>query len=321
MHNEHDKKYDIIIVVLTYNNEKTIAKCLQSISDQKYPKGAYKTIVIDNGSHDSTLDIVRSFGIDCFVLPKLTIGQLRNEGVRRSEAHIVGFIDSDCEVSSDWIISVLRHFSDDKVGVVGCMYRLPPQASFLERYWIGKPCPDIAEHRLIPAGNMAVSKKVFDMIGGFNENLISGEDVYLLNQSRVHGYRTIYDPAVKNIHYGNPKNIADLYRKEVWYGIRGDSIVNRIKAFDKAFIASNLVLMIAISLVIGCIRRNVRMILASCFLFLSLALASAVDRRYNKKIEGNLWYMIFCYAVYLVARTHSLIYVYGNKQYVYSKNG
>lgn len=321
MDTEHHKQYDIMLVVLTYNNEKTIATCLQSIANQDYPKDAYKTIVIDNGSQDATLDIVRSFGIDYFVLPKLTIGQLRNEGVRRSAAPVVGFIDSDCEIASDWIKSVLRHFGDESVGIAGCMYRLPPQASFLERYWIGQPCPDIAENRLIPAGNMAVSKKVFDIIGGFSEKLISGEDVYLLEKTRLHGYKTMYDPAIKNIHYGNPKTLTDLYRKEVWYGIRGDSIVNRIKAFDKAFIASNLVLLIAAVLIFGCMWLNLRLILAGMLLFFSLAMASAWDRRYNKQIAGSFWYMVFCYAVYLIARTHSLIYVYGNIKYVYNKRG
>lgn len=321
MSSENDKAYDIVIVVLTYNNEKTIAQCLQAISSQNYPKGSYKALVIDNGSTDSTLEIVKAFNIDYHVFPKMTIGQLRNEGAKRAKAPVVGFIDSDCEVSSDWIISVLKHFKDDRVGIAGCMYDLPPQPSFVERHWIGKPCVNMAENRLIPAGNMAVSKRIFNEIGGFDEKLISGEDVYLLNQARLHGYKTIYDPTIKNIHFGNPKTIADLYRKEIWYGIRGDSIINRIKAFDKAFIASNVVLLIAASLIIGLMRFNIRIILSACLSFLMLSLASAMDRKYVKKVDGNLFYMTFFYSIYLLGRMHSLVHVYGNKKHVYVKNG
>jgi GT2 family glycosyltransferase len=276
--------------------------------------------VIDNGSSDSTLDIVHKYNLEYYVLPKLTIGQLRNEGVRRSESPVVGFIDSDCEVSCDWITSVLKHFEDESVAVVGCMYNLPHQASFLEKYWIGNPNDSISEDCLIPAGNMAVSKRIFDIMGGFNEKLISGEDVYLLYKARFFGYKTISDPDIKNIHYGNPKTIFDLYRKEVWYGIWGDSIISRLKAFDKAFIASNIVLMIVIILIYGLISLKLRLMLVSLLLFFSLTVASALDRKYNKKIEGSILYMMYCYSFYLVARMHSLVYVYGKRKYTYRKN-
>ncbi len=71
--------YDIAIVVLTFNNAPTIASCLQSICNQEYPRESFRIVVLDNGSTDATLDIVRSFGIDCCVLPGFTLGQLRNE--------------------------------------------------------------------------------------------------------------------------------------------------------------------------------------------------------------------------------------------------
>ncbi len=310
---------DIVIVVLTLNNEHTITRCLKSLCDQDYPRDLYSIIVLDNGSSDSTKDIVRSFGVAFHVFPKLTIGQLRNEGVRLANAPVVGFVDSDCEVAVDWISNALKHFEDTSVAIAGCMYRLPSQPTFLERHWIGEPYNDIAEHRLIPAGNMAILKRVFIEIGGFDGNLISGEDVYLLNKVRGHGYRTIYDPAICNIHYGNPKTLYELYRKEIWYGIRGDSVIKRFMDFDKVFVAAHLVLLFMVYFLGSILRLSWNAALTAWLLFWALAVVSALDRFYNKQFKGNLIYMTWIYGIYLMARMHSLIYVYGLRRYVYNK--
>src|SRR5437016_13274445 len=48
------------ILVPAYNSEKTIARCLKSILKLKYPKKV-ETIVINNGSTDSTAEIVKKF--------------------------------------------------------------------------------------------------------------------------------------------------------------------------------------------------------------------------------------------------------------------
>lgn len=52
----------ILIAVITYNEEKNIAATLQDLIDHNI---GYDIVVIDNGSYDRTIDIVRSMGIKC----------------------------------------------------------------------------------------------------------------------------------------------------------------------------------------------------------------------------------------------------------------
>ena len=52
----------ILIAVITYNEEKNIAATLQDLIDHNI---GYDIVVIDNGSYDRTIDIVRSMSIKC----------------------------------------------------------------------------------------------------------------------------------------------------------------------------------------------------------------------------------------------------------------
>ena len=47
------------IIVLTYNSEQYIKRCLKSILNQTYSN--FEVIIVDNGSKDSTEKIVNSF--------------------------------------------------------------------------------------------------------------------------------------------------------------------------------------------------------------------------------------------------------------------
>lgn len=52
---------DISIVIPAFNEELYIVKLLVQIRSQKYPQNKVETIVVDNGSQDKTLKVVRNF--------------------------------------------------------------------------------------------------------------------------------------------------------------------------------------------------------------------------------------------------------------------
>jgi len=64
---------DISVIVLTYNEEDTIKECLESV----FP-WAKEIIVVDSGSSDQTLSIVRRFTDKIFVHPFENFAQQRN---------------------------------------------------------------------------------------------------------------------------------------------------------------------------------------------------------------------------------------------------
>jgi glycosyltransferase involved in cell wall biosynthesis len=49
------------VVIPTYNSERTLRECLESIKNQDYPKNKIEIIIADGGSTDRTMEIARKY--------------------------------------------------------------------------------------------------------------------------------------------------------------------------------------------------------------------------------------------------------------------
>ena len=90
------------IITICYNSSQTIERTIKSVLNQSFTDFEY--IIVDGGSHDSTLDIIRkyqnSFG-DRLIWksePDKGIYDAMNKGINISNGVIVGIVNSD-----DWL--------------------------------------------------------------------------------------------------------------------------------------------------------------------------------------------------------------------------
>lgn len=89
---------DVDVIVPCYNAESTVASCIRSVLEQE-TVCRFRVIAIDDGSTDSTLSILQSFGDD----PRLLVihqenrgfSGARNRGLDSATASYVSFLDSD----------------------------------------------------------------------------------------------------------------------------------------------------------------------------------------------------------------------------------
>ncbi|MDE6295977.1 MAG: glycosyltransferase [Muribaculaceae bacterium] len=91
------------IIIPAYNVEDYIGQCLESILSQSYTD--YNIIVVDDGSTDSTPDIVRQYSVrhdNIKLIIQQNAGQsaARNKGLRDATGDYIVYIDSD-----DWLTS------------------------------------------------------------------------------------------------------------------------------------------------------------------------------------------------------------------------
>src|SRR5262249_2540895 len=70
----------------------------------------------------------------------------------------------------------------------------------------------------LASGNLAVRKKVFLAISGFDTSLAACEDVDLCHRIRAAGWRIVSDPRVTSVHHGDPGTLRDLFKSELWRG-------------------------------------------------------------------------------------------------------
>ncbi len=211
----------ISIIIPTYNGEKVIKKCLDSLLDQTYG-GDYEIIVVDDGSIDKTIELVREYPVRLLTQRHSGPATARNLGAKNAEGDILLFIDSDCVAEKDWIDEMIKPLEDQEiVGVqgryktkqVGIMARFA-QYEIEERY-----------ERMVKRGyidfigsySAAYRKDIFLDQGGFDESFLiaSGEDLDLSFGLASKGHKMIYNQQAI-VYHTHPESISQ-YLKQKFY--------------------------------------------------------------------------------------------------------
>ena len=105
------------IIVPVYNTEAYVAKCLDSLIEPDL--GGYEIIAVNDGSTDSSGEVVRRYGerypdlVKVVETPNGGLSHARNVGIEASEADYLLFIDSDDFVSNHAVCEILQVLEQD----------------------------------------------------------------------------------------------------------------------------------------------------------------------------------------------------------------
>ncbi len=109
---------DISFVLLTWNSEKYISKCLESLfADMNKTQFSYEIFIVDNGSKDNTIQTIKSFK-DKFTSHIIPIYLEKNRGttysrnlaLKRAKGEYIVIMDSDVEVCKGTIEKLIQIF-------------------------------------------------------------------------------------------------------------------------------------------------------------------------------------------------------------------
>lgn len=114
-------------IILTWNSAKCIRECLKSVTSLDSTTLSGKVIVVDNGSVDRTLEIVKSFtGNSSFIVDSITLDKnygttaSRNIGIKKllddKNIEYVCILDSDTIVNSEAVLRLIDVVEND----LGC---------------------------------------------------------------------------------------------------------------------------------------------------------------------------------------------------------
>ena len=98
---EKNKRPFFSIVIATYNSEKTLVYTLESIEKQKIEKDEVEVLIVDGGSTDDTINIVKAHGLKVINNPYRLPEYAKAIGIKNATGHYVLRMDSDEEFSYD----------------------------------------------------------------------------------------------------------------------------------------------------------------------------------------------------------------------------
>jgi glycosyltransferase involved in cell wall biosynthesis len=209
----------VSIVIPAKNEAENIGACLDSIFAINYNSSAYEVIVVDNGSEDSTVQIATEKGAQILTIPNVNISALRNLGTRHAQGDIVAFIDADCTVALDWLAQAEKYFDDEQIVCFGSAPNIPARFTWVQATWflVRKRQELITDVLWLESMNMFVQKAIFNKVGGFDETLMTCEDVDLSYRISTYG-RIVSDQNIQSVHHGEAHDITTFFRKECWRG-------------------------------------------------------------------------------------------------------
>lgn len=162
----------ISIITPTYNSEKYIEETIQSLIKQDYRNIEY--IVVDGGSQDRTIDIIKDYSsvVTKFISePDKGIYDAFNKGIRLATGDVIYFLNSDDYLSSSTIISEVASLftSDETIEMVyGNVEFVDNTAPY--RFISGKELSlgDLRQGAMCPHQGVFVRKKLFDEFAFFD---------------------------------------------------------------------------------------------------------------------------------------------------------
>ena len=212
----------VSIIVPVYNGERTIGNCIESLLSLNYSHSKYEVIIVDNNSKDATLKIINKYPVTSLMENRIQSSYAtRNTGLKKATGKIIAFTDSDCIAHKDWVMKSVECFQDETIGCVAGKIEGYSPSNYIEEYLVRSGALIQGSTRFLPyaqTANAVYRREVFDKIGCFEENWISGGDADLTWRMLLHsGYRIQHcDEAL--IYHVHRSTLKGFFKQRMTWG-------------------------------------------------------------------------------------------------------
>ncbi len=221
----------VSVIIPTYNEEKTIVNCLNSLLDQA--NISIEIIVVDDGSTDRTVSIVKQFIVTknnklIRIYPRKHSGpgSARNFGSKKAKGRVLVFVDADMTFEKNFIEFLARPIFEGKTLVTNSKeeYIANSQNYWAKSWNIGrffsaKVFSDRYKYDMVPNPRnfgtiyRAIDTKLFHKVGGFDSSGDYQDDESLFRKIGVRA--KIVDA---KFFHSNPSSLKEVWERAKWIG-------------------------------------------------------------------------------------------------------
>jgi GT2 family glycosyltransferase len=236
-----EKPLDVTVVVVTYDALPWVERCLESVASAS-------TIVVDNGSTDGTVELVRERFPDVRLVESENngLGAGWNVGIRETESRYVLLMNSDAWVVGD-ALQRLATFADRRpeAAVIAprllnedgslqrsvrgfpTLWRLATEYFFLRKlapksellnsfYGGGFDHDEVREAEFVMGACMLVRRSAIDQVGLLDEDFfLFSEETDWCFRFRQRGWQVLFFPGAECVHVGGASHGGRLYRENL----------------------------------------------------------------------------------------------------------
>jgi len=221
------------VVVIGRNEGDRLARCLESVGLIRGIEGVVELLYVDSGSTDGSPQTAQNLGAQVIVLQggSQTAARGRNAGWQHASAPHVLFLDGDTILNQDFPQAALAvlHSNPDIAAVWGHRRELYPERSIYNRVldldWIYAPA-----FTEFCGGDVVMRRSVLVEAGGYDSELIAGEEPELCRRLRERSYLISHIDFPMTGHDLNMTRFSQYWRRAVRAGYAYAEMATRYRA-------------------------------------------------------------------------------------------
>ena len=226
-------KTSFSVIIPAHNEEKYIGECLKSIKKaaENVSYCDVQIIVAANRCTDNTAAIAEQFGADVCINEDKCISSVRNAGAKLATGEILITIDADSCMTSGSLSEIKEMLESGKYiggGTRSMFTRMSLGILVSSIYIATKLIPIMKKHKAALTGGMFwCYRKDFEQIGGFDESLLSLEDMdFAIRLKKLGDSRGMkYGTLKKSVIITSSRKFDEFGD---WYLVRNKQLTNAI---------------------------------------------------------------------------------------------
>lgn len=199
-------KYSVIIP--HYRQLDQLSLCLQSLNRQSIDNNEFEIIVIENEQFsEKTQLLIKKYPAVKWLVnnEKLNPYTSRNIGIKESLGEVLCFLDASCQADTHWLEEINTLLDSGAVIIAG-HFEVTPFNEALNS-WVHPLLylnneKNVKNQFGVAAGNLVVHKNLFSELGGFPDEINSGNDILWTKKALKKGYKIHYGDLVKVLYPG-----------------------------------------------------------------------------------------------------------------------